>query len=62
MQRWQLVGAILAVLGTALVVLAALQAATFLLGDSVSLALVIGVAGFALLASGGGMMLRDSRT
>jgi hypothetical protein len=57
----QTVGALLALLGTALIVLAVIQAATAMFGDSLLLALIIGIVGVALLAPGGWMMLRDSR-
>ncbi|HEX6819534.1 MAG TPA: hypothetical protein VF120_14245 [Ktedonobacterales bacterium] len=62
MQRMHVVGTLLAVLGTALILLAALQAGTALLGESAPLpVLIIGITGLALLALGGGMMLHDNR-
>lgn len=62
MQRVHVVGALLAVLGTALILLAALQAGTAPLGDPIPLlAYLIGGTGLALLALGGGMMLHDNR-
>jgi hypothetical protein len=55
----QLAGALLALVGTALIELAVLQAATAMFGDSLVLALVIGIAGVVLLAPGGWMMLHE---
>jgi hypothetical protein len=59
--RMQLVGAILALLGTALIVFAAIQAATAMLGDSLLVPLGIGAVGGVLLAVGGWMMLHENR-
>ncbi len=55
----QFTGAVLAVVGAVLIVLAVLQAATALLGDSLLLAVVFGGLGVVLLVPGGWMMLRD---
>jgi hypothetical protein len=59
--QMQLIGAILALLGTALIVFAAIQAATAMLGDSLLVAVSIGAVGGVLLAAGGWMMLHESR-
>ena len=55
----QLVGAILAVLGAALIVLAALEVATAMLGDAILVGLVVGSTGALLLGSGGWMMVHE---
>jgi len=54
----QLVGLLLAVLGTALIVLSALQFAASVLGDSQALAAYIGLAGAILLVLGAWLPLR----
>jgi len=51
-------GAILATLGTALIVLAALRAGAAILGDSLPLAAILVVAGALLLVPGAWLMLR----
>jgi hypothetical protein len=55
----QLVGAILAVLGAALIVLAALEVAAAMLGDAILVGLVVGGTGALLLGSGGWMMVHE---
>jgi hypothetical protein len=57
----QLIGSLLAVLGTALIVLASLQAATAMFGDSLVVAVAIGAAGLILLVPGGWMMVHENR-
>lgn len=58
----QVVGAVLAVVGTAFIVFAALQADTNLLSDQLQVAFVISAVGVALLAPGWWMMLHERRT
>ncbi len=55
----RLTGAMLAVIGAALIVLAAIQAATSFLGDSAALAFGMGVAGALLLVTGAILLLQD---
>jgi len=57
----QFFGATLAIVGTALIVLAALQLGASILGDSQELAVLLGVVGALLLLLGGGLTLRASR-
>jgi hypothetical protein len=57
----QAIGSIVALVGTALIVLAAVQFGTALLGDVPLLAPVLGIVGVLLLVVGAVMVLRESQ-